>query len=134
MIDHETEIGEAPSIAELLRRLIEDGNHLVRTEIRLAKAEVSDNITAAKAGVGAIAVGGILLLGAVFILLGAVVGFLTPLVGAGFAGLIVGLATAAIGGLLVASGGKKLGTSAIVPGRAVASLERDAETIKGNGR
>lgn len=132
MIEHNHGSDALPSIADLLRRLVEDGNHLVRTEIRLAKAEVHDNLTAAKAGAGAIALGGILLLGAVFTLLGAAVGFLAPLVGAGFAGLIVGVATAAIGGAMIASGGKKLSKTTIVPDRALASVQRDAETIKGN--
>jgi VIT1/CCC1 family predicted Fe2+/Mn2+ transporter len=122
----------APSIPDLLRRLVEDGNHLVRTEIRLAKAEVRDNLTSAKAGAGAVAVGGILLLCAVFTLLGAAVGFLTPLVGAGFAALIVGLVAALIGGLLVVSGGKKIGGVSVVPDRSADSVRRDVAVIKGN--
>jgi len=132
VIEHDHERVAAPSIAQLLRQLVEDGNHLVRTEIRLAKSEVRDTLASAKAGAGAIAIGGILLLGSVFTLLGAAVGFLAPLVGAGFAGLIVGVATAVIGGLLIVSGGKKLSVTSIVPDRTVASVQRDAQAIKGN--
>ena len=123
--------GTVPSITDLLRQLIEDGNHLIRTEIRLAKAEVRDGLNSAKAGAGAIAVGVILLLGAVFTLLSAAVNFLTPYMGAGLGALIVGIVGLA-GGLLVASGGKKLGTASIAPDRAVASLRLDAEAIKGD--
>lgn len=128
----DSDIVAGPSIADLLRRLVEDGNHLVRTEIRLAKAEVRDNLANAKAGAGAIALGGILMLGAVFTLLGAAVGFLTPVVGAGFAALIVGFAAALVGGVLVVSGGKKIGASSIMPDKAMASIRQDADTIKGN--
>ncbi len=131
MIDHQN-APDSPSIAGLIRQLIEDANHLVRTEIRLAKAEFRDNLAATKAGAGAIAIGGILLLGAIFTLLGAAVGFLTPLVGAGFAGLIVGLSAAVIGGLLVVIGGKKLTSASLMPDRAVASVKHDAATIKGS--
>ena len=120
------------SIADLLRQLVQDGNHLVRTEIRLAKAEVCDNLaSAAKGGVG-IGIGAVLLLGAVFTLLGAAVAFLTPLVGAGWAAVIVGVAALVIGGGLIAGGVKKLSASSMVPDRTVQSVKQDAEVIRGS--
>ena len=120
---------EQSSIADLLRQLVEDGNHLIRTEIRLAKAEVRDNVaSAAKGGVG-IGLGAVLLLGAVFTLLGAAVAFLTPVVGAGWAAVIVGVAALVIGGGLIAGGISKLKVSSVVPEGAVRSVKRDAEVI-----
>lgn len=124
--------GETPSIGELLKRLIEDTQHLFRTEIRLAKSELKSNIASAAKGGIAIGIGMILLLGAIFTLLGAAVGFLTPLVGAGFAALIVGVVTLAIGGLLVMSGIKKMSAASLSPDRTVASLKQDADALKGN--
>lgn len=120
------------SIADLLRRLVEDTGHLFRTEIRLAKSELRGNIAAAKGGAAAIGLGAILLLGAVFTLLGAAVGFLTPYVGAGLAALIVAIVVGVIGAVLVVSGGKKLGAASLTPDRAVASLKQDAEALRGN--
>ena len=118
------------SIPDLLRQLVEDGNHLVRTEIRLAKAEVRDNlVSAAKGGVG-IGIGAVLLLGAIFTLLGAAVAFLTPVVGAGWAAVIVGVAALVVGGGLIAAGVKAMSGANVVPDRAVASVKRDAVTIK----
>ena len=123
---------EEASIADLLRQLVEDGNHLVRTEIRLAKAEVRDNLaSAAKGGVG-IGLGAVLLLGAVFTLLGAAVAFLTPVVGAGWAAVIVGAAALLIGGVMIAGGVRKLSASSMVPDRTLQSVKQDAETIRGS--
>lgn len=124
--------GETPSIGELLKRLVEDTQHLFRTEIRLAKSELRSNVASAAKGGMTIGVGLILLLGAVFTLLGAAVGFLTPLVGAGWAALIVGVATLVTGGLLVMSGIKKMSASSLAPDRTVASLKQDADALKGN--
>ncbi|MGI4879093.1 MAG: phage holin family protein [Janthinobacterium lividum] len=132
MASLQVEPNEAPSIGELLRRLVEDTGHLFRTEIRLAKSELRSNIAAAAGGGMAIGAGAILLLGAVFTLLGAAVGFLTPYVGAGWAALIVAVVAGVIGVILVMSGGKKLSASSLVPDRAVASLKQDADALKGN--
>lgn len=123
---------DQPSIGDLLRRLVEDTQHLFRTEIRLAKSEFRSNIAAAARGAVGIAVGGVLLLGAIFTLLGAAVAFLSPLVGAGFAGLIVAGAAALIGGILVALGARKLSASSFAPDKTVASLRHDAAALKGN--
>ncbi len=117
------------SIGDLLRQLVDDGNHLIRTEIRLAKAEVRDNLmSAARSGVG-VGLGGVLMLGAVFTLLGAAVVFLTPVVGAGWAAVIVGVAAFALGGALIAGAVSKLKHASVVPDRTVRSVRRDAEKI-----
>ena len=125
-------MADETSIADLLRQLVEDGNHLVRTEIRLAKAEVRDNLVSAAKGGAGIGLGAVLLLGAVFTLLGAAVAFLTPMVGAGWAAVIVGVAALVIGGAIIAAGVKKLSASSMVPERAVESVKRDAERITGS--
>ncbi len=123
---------EESSIADLLRQLVEDGNHLVRTEIRLAKAEVRDNVAAAVKGSAGIGLGAVLLLGAVFTLLGAAVAFLTPVVGAGWAAVIVGVVTLVVGGLLIMTGAKKLSAASLVPDRTVKSVKQDADAIRGS--
>ena len=122
------------SIATLLRQLVDDGNHLVRTEIRLAKSELRDNVAAAAKGAAGIGIGAVLLLGAVFTLLGAAVAFLTPLVGAGWAAVIVGVVTLIVGGGLIMAGVNKLKVSSLAPDRAVRSVKSDATTISGSVR
>ena len=121
------------SIGDLLRQLIEDVGHLFRTELRLAASEMRGNIAAMKGGAAAIATGGMLMLVALFTLVGAFVGWLTPVVGsAGLAAFIVAVATAVIGIVLMGVGSSKLKASSLAPDKTVASLRRDAETLKGN--
>ena len=125
------EADPAPSVGELLRGLVQDTGHLFRTEIRLAKSELRDNLAAAKGGAIGIGVGIVLMLGAVFTFLGACVAFLTPLVGASFAGLIVTAVGAVIGGLLVVTGSKKLSAVSLTPDRTLASFKQDVVALKG---
>ena len=120
------------TIADLLRQLVDDGNHLVRTEIRLAKSEFRDNVATIGRGAVGIGIGAVLLLGAVFTLLGGAVGFLSPLVGAGWAAVIVGLVALAIGGGLIMTGVNKLKMSSLAPDRTVKSVKHDAEMISGS--
>lgn len=122
-----------PSIGELLRRLVDDTQHLFRTEIKLAQSEMKSNVAAAAKGAVGIGIGAILLLGAVFTLLGAAVAFLTPLVGAGWAALIVTLIAGGLGGVLIMMGLKKLSASSLIPDRAIASVRQDANALKGQG-
>lgn len=128
---NEIDLKPDASLGDMLRSLVDDTGHLFRTEIRLAKSELRDNIAAAKGGAIAVAIGVVLLLGAVFTFLGACVDFLTPLVGAGFAGLIVAVITAVIGVALVMTGSKNISASSLTPDRTLASLKQDAVTLKG---
>ena len=123
---------ETPSIGDLLRSLVDDTQHLFRTEIKLAKSEIKSNVAAAARGAVGIAIGVVLLLGAFFTLLGALVAFLAPLVGTGWAALIVAVVVGGIGGLLVTSGLRKLSASSLVPDRTIASVKQDANALKGH--
>lgn len=121
------------SIGDLLKQLIEDVGHLFRTELRMATAEVKGNVTAMLGGVGAVAAGGMFLLVALFTLVGALVGWLTPIVGsAALAALIVGVGLIVVGGILIATGLNRLKVSSLAPDRTIASLRQDAQTLKGN--
>ena len=121
------------SIGDLLRQLVEDVGHLFRTELRLAASEVRGNVAAMKGGAAAVAVGGMLMLVALFTLVGAFVGWLTPVVGsAGLAAFIVAVVIAVVGVVLMAVGSSRLKATNLVPDQTVASLRRDAETLKGN--
>ena len=132
-MSNDIELKPDASLGDMLRSLVADTGHLFRTEIRLAKSELRDNLAAAKGGAIAIAIGIVLLLSAVFTFLGACVGFLTPLVGPGWAALIVTVVTAVIGIALVMNGSKKIGASSLAPDRTLASLKQDAVTLKGQG-
>lgn len=119
---------EDPSIADLVRRLVEDTAHLVRTELRLAQTEVADGAKAMTGGVIAIAVGGTFLIASMLTLLAAIIGWLTPHVGAGWAAMIVTIAAAAIGAIFILLGRNRIAAVDLKPKRALA----DAAAIIGS--
>lgn len=123
---------DGASIGDLLRSLIGDIQHLLRTELRLFQSEVRSNIAGLKTGVILLAAGGTLMLAALITLFAAFVGWLIPVVGHGWAELIVSAVSAIIGIILLGTGQKKLSTSGLSPDRSIASLKQDAETLKGN--
>ncbi len=123
--------GEDVSIVSLVKRLFEEAAALVRAEFRLAQAEVKANIASIAKPIAMIAFGGLLAVAALFTLMGAAVGFLTPLVGAGFAGLIVAVVVGAIAAALMLAGKKQIAAAELMPSRAVAALREDIEALKG---
>ncbi len=119
------------SLGELLKRLVEDTGTLFRSELRLAQAELTANIGKAMQPLSMIMLGGLLLLGGLFTLLGALVAWLTPLVGAGFAALIVAIAAAGAGLGLVAAGKKQLTSIGFLPSRVAKALQDDVKAFEG---
>lgn len=120
------------SIGDLLRQLIEDVQHLFRTELRLFQTEVRSNIAGLKGGAILIGLGATLLLAALITLFAAFVGWLIPVVGHGWAELIVAVVSAVIGFIALAAGSKKLSASSLSPDKTIASVKQDARALKGN--
>lgn len=127
-----TQPTDGASIGDLLRSLIGDIQHLLRTELRLFQAEIRGNVGGLKTGIILLAAGGTLMLAAIITLFAAFVGWLIPVVGHGWAELIVAVVSAIIGIILLGTGQKKLGGAGLSPDRSIASLKQDAETLKGN--
>lgn len=121
---------EEPSIGAVLRRIVDDVGQLARTEVNLAKAEVTANIGKLVRPIVMIAAGALLGIAALFTLMGALVGFLTPYVGAGWAALIVAAVVGGIAALLVMSGVKGIGAATLAPKKAVASVKADVAAVK----
>lgn len=120
-----------PSLGEMVGSLITDSLHLFRTELRLARSEVISRVHAAAGGAAMIGVGMVLMLGAIFTFLGALVGWLTPSLGAGWAALAVAGGAACIAGLLVAIGLRRLTPARLVPPEVAVSAKRDFEAMQG---
>lgn len=93
-----------PSIADLVRRLIDESAQLLRAEWRLAQSEASARVRDAIGAGIAIIIGAVFLLAALFTLLAAMIGWLAVKFGAGNAALIVTVVALAIGGGLVSLG------------------------------
>lgn len=120
------------SIGDLLRQLVVDVQHLFRTELRLFQAEVKSSVGGLKIGAIMLASGGVLMIAALITLFAAFVGWLVPVVGPGWAELIVAVVSAVIGLVLLSMGGKKLSVTSLTPERTIASVKQDAETLKGH--
>jgi MFS family permease len=131
MSDQSRASGDAPT-AELLRQLSDQMSTLMRQEIELAKAEVSEK--GKRAGIGAGMFGGAGVVGLYTV--GALIAtIILALVKAGLDGwlaaLIVTVVLGAIAAVLALSGKKQIDAATPpAPERAIASVKQDTETIK----
>jgi VIT1/CCC1 family predicted Fe2+/Mn2+ transporter len=121
----------APSIPTLVSDALAQVADLVRAEVRLAKTEMLEKVNGAVAAGAFVAIGGVLLLAALFLFLQGVVAVLVTLgVHPTLAIFIVAVVTAIIGYLVMRKGLNALSASQIVPDRTVRSLEKDAAVAK----
>ncbi len=122
------------SLATLFSDLTREMVDLVRQEIALARAEMSQNISSATAAITAVAIGAVVALAGLFIILQAVVKgvemLLPPSVAPWLAPLLVGLVFALIGYLLLRGGTAKLKPDNLMPHRTMDSLRRDKGLVK----
>lgn len=119
------------SLGVLVTELSRDITTLFRKEIELARAETSEKITQVMVAVGAIAGGAILALGALIVLLQALVIAITELgVPPALSSLIVGAVVAAIAYALIHKGTNDLKAGSLAPNRTIDSLRRDAQVAK----
>jgi uncharacterized membrane protein YqjE len=120
-----------PSIGGLFSEALDQTTHLVRTEIRLARAELSEKLSATVRASGIAAAGGAILLGALYLFL---LFFVRLLVAFGiaehWATLIVAIASAVIGYAVLRAGLSTLSADSITPTRTTQSLEKDAAMAK----
>jgi uncharacterized membrane protein YqjE len=119
------------STAELLRQLSEQTGDLVRKEMELAKAELRVKGKAAGLGAGMFGGAGLVALYAVGALTACAILALAIVVDAWLAALIVGVAYAAIAGILALTGKKKVEQATPpVPEQAIESTKEDVEWTK----
>lgn len=123
-------VEERRSLSALVRQIADDATLLVRTEVKLARAEVSANISRLARPAMMVGAAALLGIGVLFTLMGAFVGFLTPYVGAGWAALIVVKVVGVIAFLLLQTGLKGFGAITLVPNRAMRSVKADVAAIK----
>ena len=117
------------SLPTLLSDLSRETIELVRQEIALGRAEISEKISTAERGLVSVAIGAAILLAGIFILLQAVVNgvamVLPPDLAPWLAPLIVGIVIAVIGYIMVKSGSSRLQPDNLMPQRTMDSLRRD---------
>ena len=124
-----TEDGER-TIASVLQSIVGNIEQIVRSEIRLAKAEVREE--AGKAGQASklLAIGAVLGIYAFGILLLCCVYLLATVVAPWLAALIVAVCLGAIAGGLIVSGWKQIKQVNPTPNKTVASLKENVEWAK----
>lgn len=123
---------EPRSTGTLLGDAVNQLTRLVRGEVALAKAEVAQNIKSAALGIGLLVGALVLALVALNVLAIALVGALAELMGAGWAGLLVGVVILVVAGILALRGMNALKPENLAPRRTVRNVQADAQTIKEN--
>jgi len=123
--------GGRPSVGELFSRLSEQSSRLVRAEIELAKAELTQKLKASAIGIGLFAGAGLLALFAFGVLIAAAVLGLAEAVPGWLAALIIAVALLVITGVLALLGMRafKRGMPP-KPERAAENVKHDVEAIK----
>jgi len=130
---------ESRPLAELLGGLATDISTLFRKEVQLAKVEASEKVSETMAGVSSIAIGGVLVLGALGVFLAALVSLLAALlVGQGMdptlanalSAIVVTAVFGIAGWISISKGLHAVKASNLNMNRTAASLGRDAEIVK----
>jgi phosphoglycerol transferase MdoB-like AlkP superfamily enzyme len=114
----------------LLQDALNQATRLLRGEVALAKAEVMQNLRSAAFGIGLVVGAVVLALVALNVLALALVGALADWLGAGWAGLLVGLLILAVAALLALRGIDSLKPENLAPSRTIANVQADARAIK----
>lgn len=117
-------------LSELLRNLVDQLSSIIRHEIGLARAEMSEKASKAGSGVAMLAMALVLGIGAVVILLGAGVAALSNVMEPWISALIVGGAAALVAALMAAKGKSNLKPGNLAPSRAMHSVQADTQLVK----
>lgn len=120
------------SVPDIIVELMKEFSSLVRTEARLARAEISAKITMAGVGLALIIAGAGLAVAALVILLEAGVDAMVNQAGYSpwQAALILGVAALVVAGILFVIGVYRLKVQNFAPSKTVEQLQRDAAVAK----
>lgn len=119
------------SAGGLLNDALSHVSSLVRSEVDLARAEVSENLNSAAVAIGLIVGAVVVALTALNVLTAALVAALTEAgLDAGWAALLVGLALGILAYVMVNKGTNDLKLSNLAPTRTAKNVKRDAEAVK----
>jgi hypothetical protein len=122
------------STGELVSRLSQEVADLVRSELRLAQAEVSGKAKKAGIGAGLFGAAGIVALYAVGVFIATAILALALVLDAWLAALIVGVVLAAVAGVAALMGKKQVAQAAPpVPTETVGSVKQDIQAVKKGG-
>jgi uncharacterized membrane protein len=119
------------SLGELFGDLAGQTGALVREEVTLAKAELTQTATQAGKNIAMLVIGGAVAYAGLLALLAAVILALVTVLPAWLAALIVGLVVAGVGALLLQRGRAALAHTDLAPRQTLATLVADVDAVKG---
>jgi uncharacterized membrane protein YqjE len=126
------EIGQDPTLGALVHDMTQQISTLVRDEMRLAQAEMTQKGKKAGLGLGLFGGAGVVALYGVGTLLATVILALALVLPAWLAALIVTVVLFAVAGVLALTGKKRVSEATPVkPEEAIAGLHKDIATAKG---
>jgi uncharacterized membrane protein YqjE len=121
-----------PSSAELITRLTQQSTELIRGELKLAQAEMTEKAKHAGVGAGLFGGAGLIALYGVGALIATIILALSLLMPAWLAALIVTVVLFAIAGVVALIGKKQVSQATpAAPKQAIDGVKRDIDTVKG---
>jgi xanthine/uracil permease len=125
------QVRDERSLGDLFSDLSRETTTLVRQEVQLAKAELTQSATEVARGIGMLVAGGaVAYAGLLFLLLAIVFGLIEAGWDAWLSALVVGLVVIAIGAVLVLRARESLKPANLAPRRTVETLKEDQEWAK----
>ena len=125
------QIRDERSLGDLFSDLSRETTTLVRKEVQLAKAELTQSATEAARGIGMLVAGGaVAYAGLLFLLLAIVFGLIEAGWDPWVSALVVGLVVVAIGAVLVLRARESLKPANLAPQKTVETLKEDAAWAK----
>jgi len=125
------QVRDERSLGDLFSDLSRETTTLVRKEVQLAKAELTQSATEAARGIGMLVAGGaVAYAGLFFLLLAIVCGLIEAGWDAWLSALVVGLVVVAIGAILVLRARESLKPANLAPRRTIETLKEDQEWAK----
>ena len=126
-------LGDDPTLGALVNNLTTQIPDLIRSEIRLAQAEVAEKGKAAGIGIGMFSAAGLLAFFGLGTLIATAILGLATVLDAWLAALTVGAVLLALAGIVAMMGKSKVQQAGPPkPERAIEGVKEDIETVKGN--
>jgi uncharacterized membrane protein YqjE len=122
------------SIGSLVNDIVGNVQEIIRSEVRLAKAEVTEELTKARRAMIWLVAGAVLATMAFGFLLLAVVYVLAHFFQPWVAALIVALSSGAIGGALAAVGASQIKRVSLRPPRTITSVQENLQWAKAQAK
>jgi xanthine/uracil permease len=124
------ELKHERTLGQLFSDLMNEIRTLLQQEVRLAKTELTENVSRLGKNIASLAVGGAVAYAGVLALVAAAVIGLAHIVPYWLAALIVGLVITGIGAGLIQQGRKNLTIDKLSPRKTVESLQEDKQWVK----